>query len=45
MDETVSINPDMEDAAQFPLAIAQCLEEIAELHRQMGHDQMEINRS
>lgn len=45
MDETVSINPAAEDAAQLQLAIAQCLEEITELHRQMSHDQMEIDRS
>ncbi len=45
MDESMAINPATEDAAQIQLAIAQCLEEIARMHVQMGHDQLEIDLS
>ncbi len=45
MEDTLTIHPPLEDAAQFQAAITQCLIEVDHLREQMSRDQMEIDRS
>ncbi len=45
MEDALTIKPSTEEAAQFQLAIAQCLMEVDQLREQMSRDQMEIDRS
>lgn len=45
MEDALTTSPAAEDAAQFQLAIAQCLAEVDYLREQMSRDQGEIDRS
>lgn len=45
MDEALTMNLSVEDAAQLQRTLSQCLTEIDRLREQMSHDDVAINRS